>query len=412
MTNSVRHVETFYGMKPRTVLLLTALLYIDAAATVSIWNSASRLNEKKIQSLRHHLSDNAQLKSYPRPVPEKSQELRYSHPLPESNPEVPKSHSITLPDNNNVKAPHPHSGALPDSNAIAYYPYPLPKNNKPDSPFRRPHPLHPQNKPIFTQDFPRPYLVSPPHNYPTKTNVIIPETRPYPHSYPHPYPFVDKNKLLPFNYPEMDPSSEHESEVEASHSPENATDMEPYASLEDELEQDIDSSAEDDTEKDMYLSSENEVQKEPPITATNLHVKQASCLIGWIYNNQLSACYNFFQVKMTWIQAEMACQNYAAGTHLTSIHGDDDNQFIRGLIKQKNPAEPSAWIGLSDCHKEGTYLWTDGSMLDFGKWCENQPDDETEIENCVNINSEGVGGKWYDRICSDELPFICSYKLN
>ncbi|XP_041072281.1 uncharacterized protein LOC121293358 isoform X3 [Carcharodon carcharias] len=361
--------RNFTDMRLRTVLLLTALLYIDAAATVSIWNSASRLNRRKAQSLRHHLSDNnVHMKFHPRPIlfPEKNPELRYSHPLSKNNPEVPLSHSIPLPENKNAMALHPHSSPLPEGKSTANYPYPipLPKKNNPDSSFHRPYPFHPQSKPIFTQDLAPTFLVATPLNYPTKGKAIMPETRPYPHTYPHPSPFLNKNKLLPFNYPEVDPSSEQESEVEPSHSPDNVTEMEPYASLEDELEQEGDSSAQDGTEKEMVLFSEKGMQEEPPITAKSPHPSRASCLVGWIYHKELSACYNFFQAKMTWIQAE-----------------------------------------------EGIYLWTDGSLLDFTKWNDNQPNDEAEAENCVNINSEGVGGKWYDRACSDELPFICSYKL-
>ncbi|XP_041072277.1 uncharacterized protein LOC121293358 isoform X1 [Carcharodon carcharias] len=408
--------RNFTDMRLRTVLLLTALLYIDAAATVSIWNSASRLNRRKAQSLRHHLSDNnVHMKFHPRPIlfPEKNPELRYSHPLSKNNPEVPLSHSIPLPENKNAMALHPHSSPLPEGKSTANYPYPipLPKKNNPDSSFHRPYPFHPQSKPIFTQDLAPTFLVATPLNYPTKGKAIMPETRPYPHTYPHPSPFLNKNKLLPFNYPEVDPSSEQESEVEPSHSPDNVTEMEPYASLEDELEQEGDSSAQDGTEKEMVLFSEKGMQEEPPITAKSPHPSRASCLVGWIYHKELSACYNFFQAKMTWIQAEMSCQMYASGAHLASIHGEGYNQFIQGLIKQKNPIQSSTWIGLSDCHKEGIYLWTDGSLLDFTKWNDNQPNDEAEAENCVNINSEGVGGKWYDRACSDELPFICSYKL-
>ncbi|XP_067906772.1 uncharacterized protein [Heterodontus francisci] len=405
-------------MTLRTVSLLTALLYIDAAATVSIRNTASRLNEKKAQSLRHHLSENnIQMKFYPRPIPfseNNNPELRYSHPipLPENNPEVTSSHSSPLPEGNNVMAPYPHSSFLPEGNAIAAYPYPIPlsKNNNPEPSFHYPHSFHSQNKPPFNQDFARTYLVAPPHSFPTKGNVIIPETRPHPHPYLHPYPFLNKNKILPFPELETYPTSEHESEVEPSHSPENMTEMEPYPSSEDEIEQELDSSAEDEVEKETASSSENEMQKEPSPAEITPHVNQPSCLIGWIYNNELSTCYSFFQVKMTWIQAETSCQMYAPGAHLASIHWEEHNKFIQTLIKQKNPAQPSTWIGLSDCHKEGIYLWTDGSAMDFTKWNHDQPDDEAETENCVNINSEGVGGKWDDRVCSEELPFICNYK--
>ncbi|XP_059508212.1 uncharacterized protein LOC125460939 [Stegostoma tigrinum] len=414
----LRHKKRkFTDMRLGTVLLLIALIYIDAAGTASIRNSANRMNEKKIQTLRHHLSDsNNQMKFYPRPMPfpEKNAELRYALSFPENNPEVPLTHPIALPENNNARAPYPHSSPLPEGNTVANYPYliPLPKSNL-ESSYYRTHPFHSQNKPTLAQDFPRTYLVASAHKFPMKGNVIIPENRPYPHPYPQPYPFLNKNKLLPFTYPEVQtyPSSERESEVEPSHSPENVTEMETQPSLEDELEQEVDSSSEDDAEKDVLVPSEIEMQKKPSPATISPHVNQASCLPGWIFNSKLSICYSIFQGKMTWIQAEVSCQMYARGAHLVSIHGDEQNQFIQGLIKQKNPVQPSMWIGLSDCHKEGIYLWTDGSVLDFTKWSIDQPNDESDSENCVSVNSEGIEGKWHERVCSDELPFICSYKL-
>ncbi|XP_072407521.1 uncharacterized protein [Chiloscyllium punctatum] len=404
-------------MRLRTVLLLTALIYIDAAETASIRNSATRLNEKKGQTLRHHFSDNNyQMKFYPRPIsfPEKNAELRYDHPLPENNPEIPLSHPIALPDYNNAKVPYPYSSPLPEGNTVVNYPYPIPfiKSNL-ESSYYRTHPFRSPNKPTLAQDFPRTYLVASAHKFPVKDNVIMPDNRPYLHPYPHSYPFVNKNKLAPFTYPEVQtyPSSEHESGVEPSHSPDNATEMETQPSLEDELEQDADSSAEDDIEKDITISSEIEVQKQPSPATISSHINQAPCLPGWIFNSELSTCYSIFQGKMTWIQAEMSCQMYARGAHLASIHGEEQNQFIQGLIKQKNPVKSNTWIGLSDCHKEGIYLWTDGSLLDFTKWNTDQPDDESDSENCVSVHSEGIEGKWHERVCSDELPFICSYKL-
>ncbi|GCC37604.1 hypothetical protein chiPu_0016108 [Chiloscyllium punctatum] len=340
----------FTDMRLRTVLLLTALIYIDAAETASIRNSATRLNEKKGQTLRHHFSDNNyQMKFYPRPIsfPEKNAELRYDHPLPENNPEIPLSHPIALPDYNNAKVPYPYSSPLPEGNTVVNYPYPIPfiKSNL-ESSYYRTHPFRSPNKPTLAQDFPRTYLVASAHKFPVKDNVIMPDNRPYLHPYPHSYPFVNKNKLAPFTYPEVQtyPSSEHESGVEPSHSPDNATEMETQPSLEDELEQDADSSAEDDIEKDITISSE----------------------------------------------IEMSCQMYARGAHLASIHGEEQNQFIQGLIKQKNPVKSNTWIGLSDCHKEGIYLWTDGSLLDFTKWNTDQPDDESDSENCVSVHSEGT----------------------
>ncbi|XP_048463829.1 C-type lectin mannose-binding isoform-like [Rhincodon typus] len=108
---------------------------------------------------------------------------------------------------------------------------------------------------------------------------------------------------------------------------------------------------------------------------------------------------------------ELLCQQYVPRGHLTSIHGNEQNQFIQNLIKTKDQTQPETWIGFSDCYQEGLFLWSDGSLSDFTQWKEGQPDNMEENENCVHINSEGVGGKWSDKNCTEELPFVCTYKL-
>ncbi|XP_051886486.1 macrophage mannose receptor 1-like isoform X2 [Pristis pectinata] len=374
------------------ISLITALLSIDAAA-VSIHNIASRLNEKQVQNLRPHLPDNkAQMKLHPHPFP--------------------------FHEKYNSAKPYAYAVPPPESNkAMASYSYPMSPKNNPESTYHRSYPFYSQNKPTYTGDFAHPFLVPSPQNHPMISNLFPPETSPRPIPFPFSFPFSlaafnpNNHKKVSYPFPEVElyPSSEHESEVEFSHSSDNVTEMEAYPSLEDEVEKELDSSAEDEIEKEN--SSENETQKKSSPDEVNARTSQTPCLVGWIYNRDLSTCYSYYQTKMNWIQAEISCQMYAPGGHLASIHWEEHNQFIQDLIKRNNPAQTSTWIGLNDCHKEGVYLWTDGSATDFTKWNHDQPEDKEEMDTCVNINSEGIGGTWDNRVCSDELPFVCAYKL-
>ncbi|XP_055506033.1 aggrecan core protein-like [Leucoraja erinacea] len=377
-------------MKQRMILLITALLSFDAAATVSINNVAHRFNEKQVPIFRPHLPDNrAQVKFHSRPFPvnEKYNAVKpYAHPI--SPPEAHK--------------------------AVASYTYRAPPDNNPELSYHRPHPFYPQSKPTFTGDFAHPFFLSSPQNHPMASNLLSPDLNPG--AFPYPFPFSlaafnpNNHKKTTFPSPEVEPypSSEHESEVELSHSSDNGTEMEAYSSQEDE-EKELDSSAEDELEQEN--SSENEALKKPSPDEIVARGPTSNCLLGWVYNSDLSTCYNFYHNKMNWIQAETSCQTYASGGHLASIHWEEHNQFIQNVIKHNNAAQVSTWIGLSDCHKEGVYLWTDGTATDFTKWNHDHLEDKDERENCVNINSEGNGGIWDDRTCSDDLPFICAYKL-
>ncbi|XP_069759795.1 uncharacterized protein [Narcine bancroftii] len=368
------------------ISLITALLYIDAAAMVSIHNIASRLNEKQVQNLRPDLPDNkARVKLQP--------------------------HSSSAHEKYNLVKPYVHPNSPAENNkAMPFYSYPTPPDNR-EVPYDLPYPFSPQNKPSFTGDFAHPFLVQPPQNHPITRDQLSPNTSPHLVPFPFSLNAFSPNKQVSYPFPEMDlySSSEQESEIQFPHSSDNGTEMEGHPSLEDELEKEHDSSAEDEIEKEN--SSENETLKKPSPNEIIARTSQTSCLDGWVYNHDLSTCYSFYQTKMNWIQAEMSCQMYVPGGHLASIHWEEHNQFIQDLIKRNNPVPTGTWIGLSDCHKESVYLWTDGSATDFTKWNRDLPEDKEEVGNCATINSEGIGGIWDDRTCSDELPFVCAYKL-
>lgn len=67
------------------------------------------------------------------------------------------------------------------------------------------------------------------------------------------------------------------------------------------------------------------------------------------------------------------------------------------------------WIGLSDEIKEGTFVWGDGSKLDYTNWLDGEPNDFHFIEqgeDCVLIRK---GEGWNDMRCSFTAPFVCQY---
>ncbi|XP_067861407.1 C-type lectin-like [Heptranchias perlo] len=162
---------------------------------------------------------------------------------------------------------------------------------------------------------------------------------------------------------------------------------------------------------DVSLNGTSENQQQEAETDQDQDLDQrdvperGSCPNGWFYFNYFSSCYRFVPDTQTWIEAELSCQQLATGGHLASIHWKEQNHFIELLLKAEQ-SNNHVWIGLSDRHKEGTFLWTDGSLSDFTNWHLGEPDNYKGRENCVVINSE----KWNDVPCTGKSPFICSYK--
>uniref|UniRef100_A0A670K9L4 C-type lectin domain-containing protein n=1 Tax=Podarcis muralis TaxID=64176 RepID=A0A670K9L4_PODMU len=63
------------------------------------------------------------------------------------------------------------------------------------------------------------------------------------------------------------------------------------------------------------------------------------CPRGWLQYQ--GNCYGFFHNKLSWHEAEIECQSYGRGTHLTSILARAETLMKQGYV----------WIGLHDTHQ-------------------------------------------------------------
>ena len=108
---------------------------------------------------------------------------------------------------------------------------------------------------------------------------------------------------------------------------------------------------------------------------------------------------------MTWWEAELHC--VSVGANLVSIHSLEEHNFVNSLIKNFDPTQGSTWIGLTDIHKEGEWMWSDGSKVSFTQWKTNEPNNYGGNEHCVHTNS-GTAFKWNDSGCSHALTFVCA----
>ena len=103
---------------------------------------------------------------------------------------------------------------------------------------------------------------------------------------------------------------------------------------------------------------------------------------------------------MTWGDAELNCVSQDA--NLVSIHSLDEHNFVRTLIKNYDPTEYYTWIGLTDCQREGGWMWSDGSKVSYTLYHEGEPNNHNGIEHCVHTNS-----LWNDTQCSYTYHSVC-----
>ncbi|XP_073318887.1 lactose-binding lectin l-2-like [Pagrus major] len=130
-------------------------------------------------------------------------------------------------------------------------------------------------------------------------------------------------------------------------------------------------------------------------------LQRGGCPMFWYSFN--SRCYKYVATPLTWADAELYC--LSEGANLVSIHSLEEDNFIKALIKNFDHAERPTWIGLSDIHKEGRWMWSDGCAVDFVFWWKGEPNNVGGNEHCVHNNH---GNQWNDHQCSLTFPSICA----
>ncbi|XP_037650483.1 lactose-binding lectin l-2-like [Sebastes umbrosus] len=143
-----------------------------------------------------------------------------------------------------------------------------------------------------------------------------------------------------------------------------------------------------------------------PSEEHEVKLQRANCPMFWYsFNNR---CYKYVATDMTWADAEIHC--VSEGANLVSIHNLDEENFVKSLIKNFDHTEGRTWIGLSDIHKEGTWMWSDGSAVDFVFWNTGEPNNNGGHEHCVQNNYDNAQ-KWNDGQCSDIIPSVCASRI-
>mmetsp|Transcript_1242 Transcript_1242/g.2582 ORF Transcript_1242/g.2582 Transcript_1242/m.2582 type:complete len:166 (-) Transcript_1242:1338-1835(-) len=113
--------------------------------------------------------------------------------------------------------------------------------------------------------------------------------------------------------------------------------------------------------------------------------------------------YIYMDTSMSWADAEYNCVARFGG-HLVSYH----NASTMAAVYAGVGAEGMPWIGLTDKVSEDTWVWTDGSSVDFTPWSTNQPDNWRSNENCAQANA----AIWNDNTCSNAFTSICQGTAN
>uniref|UniRef100_A0A3Q1GG68 Galactose-specific lectin nattectin-like n=2 Tax=Acanthochromis polyacanthus TaxID=80966 RepID=A0A3Q1GG68_9TELE len=134
-----------------------------------------------------------------------------------------------------------------------------------------------------------------------------------------------------------------------------------------------------------------------------VNLQRGNCPAFWFSFN--GRCYKYMATPMTWARAELFC--VSQGANLVSIHSIKEQNFVNSLIRNFDSAQTWTWIGLSDVHLEGRWMWSDGSKVNFVFWNTGEPNNAGGDEDCAHTNF-GTRFTWNDRPCSDTRSFVCA----
>ncbi|XP_053184268.1 CD209 antigen-like protein E [Scomber japonicus] len=135
----------------------------------------------------------------------------------------------------------------------------------------------------------------------------------------------------------------------------------------------------------------------------SLSKQKKTCPAGWTMFNY--TCYLISTKSDSWENGRQDCRG--RGGDLVVIDSHEEQDFLTCIAKQ------TRWIGLNDREKEGTWKWTDGTLLTQKYWEKEQPDNgggdpRWGEEDCVTIRPEKTGpNNWNDLSCDASEKWIC-----
>uniref|UniRef100_A0A8C5T7L3 MRC1 protein n=1 Tax=Malurus cyaneus samueli TaxID=2593467 RepID=A0A8C5T7L3_9PASS len=142
-----------------------------------------------------------------------------------------------------------------------------------------------------------------------------------------------------------------------------------------------------------------------PSVAPTSPPPKGGCQEDWLlFDNK---CFKVFGLDendtLTWHAARNNCIDL--GGNLATISKKEVQAFLMSLLKN---AVTDAWIGLNDINQEHTYLWTDGSSVDYTNWAKGSRS-YYSMDDCVYMLKNPIeqAGKWKDEGCKASKSYIC-----
>ncbi|XP_062583487.1 perlucin-like [Saccostrea cucullata] len=131
------------------------------------------------------------------------------------------------------------------------------------------------------------------------------------------------------------------------------------------------------------------------------------CPDGWIKGK--NSCYFISPRTVVWSEASSICQAFHG--ELAVINDAEENALIGKIITNiRGALTTNLWIDGSDRMIEGEWYWASTmERFDYKNWAINEPNDQKELEDCLEIYPTGF--TWNDNRCNILNHFICEKEI-
>ncbi|XP_057308374.1 uncharacterized protein LOC130646225 isoform X1 [Hydractinia symbiolongicarpus] len=106
-----------------------------------------------------------------------------------------------------------------------------------------------------------------------------------------------------------------------------------------------------------------------------------------------------------WSNARKQC--FSRGGDLISITSSEEQEYLNNVVLNKLLTDYAVWIGLNDRHRNGDWVWSDGSVVNYTNWVSSRKDADSGKHCGVQVNEA-----WRPMLCgSDKVySYVCKRK--
>ncbi|KAH8324779.1 hypothetical protein KR074_000899 [Drosophila pseudoananassae] len=122
--------------------------------------------------------------------------------------------------------------------------------------------------------------------------------------------------------------------------------------------------------------------------------------------------YYFGRESLNWYEAYEKCRQLAPSSELVTFETDEEFDAVSNHL-MSNTARGNFWTSGNDLAQRASHRWfTSGEKINSHRWAHNQPDNHSQIENCVHMGFISPDSEKYelnDRPCSHDSASLFKY---